>query len=100
MISQSFDIDADALYIELHSRAVARTVQIDSGTLVDLDDAGQLLGIEVIHPQRSWPLHAIIERFGVTADAALELNTYFPMIAQTSPPSDALQLGLRVAIHS
>jgi uncharacterized protein YuzE len=100
MISQSYDIDADALYIELDSRAVARTVQIDSGTLVDLDAAGQLLGIEVIHPQRSWPLATIIERFAVTAGVARELNTYFPMIAQTSPPSDSLDLGLRVLIHS
>lgn len=98
MISQSYDIDADALYIELRKNAVARTVQIDSGTLVDVDAAGHVLGIEVVHPQRSWPLRAIIDRFGVTADDARELNIYFPMIAQTSPPSDPLHLGLRVTV--
>lgn len=100
MISQTYDLDADALYIELYDRVVARTVQIDSGTLVDLDAAGMLLGIEVIHPQRRWPLGAIIERFGIDAEDARELNTYFPMVAQTSPPSDPLDLGIRVLIHS
>lgn len=100
MISQTYDVDADALYIELDNRAVARTVQIDSGTLVDLDDAGHVLGIEVIHPQRRWPLSAIIERFGITAESARELNTYFPMAVQASLPSDPLDLGLRILIHS
>jgi uncharacterized protein YuzE len=40
MIKKSYDLDADALYITLTDHEVIRTVQIDGGTLVDLDADG------------------------------------------------------------
>jgi uncharacterized protein YuzE len=61
-----YDQQADALYIMLAERAeVARTVQIDPGTLVDLDDRGCLIGVEVIRPARPWPLDEILSRFPI-----------------------------------
>jgi uncharacterized protein YuzE len=59
----AYDQRADALYIELQAAAVARTVEIDRGTLVDLDADGQLIGVELIRPARPWPLNSILRRF-------------------------------------
>jgi uncharacterized protein YuzE len=87
MISQRYDLDANALYIELADRQAARTVQIDNGTLVDLDSAGNMVGIEVIQPARTWPLDEILARFNVSNDDARELRAYFEHPAQLVPPA-------------
>jgi uncharacterized protein YuzE len=59
-----YDQQADALYITLAELAeVARTVQIDPGTLVDLDGRGWLIGVEIIRAARPWPLDEILSRF-------------------------------------
>ena len=78
VISQIHDLDADAMYIHLADHAIARTAEVDDGTMVDLDPAGQVIGIEVIGRGRSWPLEAIIERFGIGEDDARHLRAYFP----------------------
>ena len=68
-----YDQAADALYITLaEDLQVSRTVQIDTGTLVDLDRFGHVRGIEVLRPGRAWPLDEILRRFPVgEADAHL-----------------------------
>lgn len=64
-----YDQDADALDVRLVPGAVAElTRQIDSGTLVDLDELGGVIAIEVIHPARTWPLEEIIASFALNAD--------------------------------
>jgi uncharacterized protein YuzE len=78
MIKQSYDLDADALYIELADRTVVRTVEVDAGTLVNLDSVDCVVGIEVIQPQRAWPLEEILTRFHVSEGLAMELRAYFP----------------------
>lgn len=65
----SYSKGADAVYIELLEGVHARTIEIDEGTFVDLDAHGRVLGIEVLHPSRSWPLHLITERFEIPPDA-------------------------------
>jgi hypothetical protein len=56
---------------------VARTVEIDDATMVDLDAAGRLLGIEVLSPGSAWPLAEILRRYEVSGqDAALLLAGY------------------------
>jgi len=44
----TYDSDADAMYIYLNEREVARTVQVSDRVLVDLDDEGNLRGVEVL----------------------------------------------------
>ena len=68
-----YDQAAGVLYITLAEGAqVSRTVQVDAGTLVDLDRFGSVRGIEVIRPGRTWPLDEILSRFSVAdADAHL-----------------------------
>jgi uncharacterized protein YuzE len=100
VISQSYDLDADALYITLHDGDVARTVQVDPGTLVDLDAHGSLIGIEVIHPHRQWPLDKITSTFAISGRDAYELHVYFPMPPNTSLPPEPVDAGLRVAISA
>src|SRR5690348_15753588 len=87
MITQSYDLDAGALYIGLSDHQVARTAQVDAGTLVDLDVSGNVVGIEVIRPDRSWPLDLIITRFGISPQEADELRTYFPHPVGIVPPA-------------
>jgi len=41
--------DTDTLHIEFKSAAVAETRDLDENTLLDLDQAGQILGITVEH---------------------------------------------------
>src|ERR1022692_1093701 len=88
MIRQDYDLDADALYIELTAATIARTAEMDSGTLVNLDSAGQLVGIEVIRPQRAWPLEDILSRFVVAGEHAAELRAYFPQPPQPHLPPE------------
>jgi uncharacterized protein YuzE len=87
MILQSYDLDAEALYITPADLAVARTEQVDRGTRVDLDSAGRVVGIEVIQAARTWPLEEIPGRFGVSEDDARELRAYFAEPAQLRPPA-------------
>src|SRR3990172_6325110 len=55
--------NVDALYVELRFASSVKQIQIDDGTLVDVDSRGQPLGIEIIAPDAGWPVEAIIERF-------------------------------------
>ena len=67
-----YDREADAVDIALSDGIVARTVEIDPGTLIDVDAQGRVLSIEVIHPRRRWPLGEILDRFTIDdEDAAM-----------------------------
>jgi uncharacterized protein YuzE len=70
MISYRYDQDADALDIRVASGSVARTVEIDTGTLVDVDEVGAVLSIEVIRPARRWPLAEVLEQFDIDSEDA------------------------------
>jgi uncharacterized protein YuzE len=87
MIRQSYDLEADALYVTLTNEKIARTTEIDSGTLVDLDTSGCVVGIEVISPQRSWPVEEIIKRFRLSGEDSAQLRAYFSGPAQLAPPA-------------
>jgi len=43
-----YDREVDALYIRLQEKNVARTVEIDEGLNIDLDEKGKLIGLEVL----------------------------------------------------
>jgi uncharacterized protein YuzE len=65
-----YDTETDALVVLLEDGIVARTEVVEPGTLIDLDDDGNLLTIEVLSPTRNWSLEQIIERFGIAEDNA------------------------------
>lgn len=87
MIRQSYDLDADALYITVTDGKIARTTEIDPGTLVDLDAVGSVVGIEIIGPQRAWPIQQILESFPISGKDADQLRAYFPYPAELVPPA-------------
>jgi uncharacterized protein YuzE len=71
----NYDTTAQALDIELQGAvAVARTIQIDEGTLVDVDDGGMVVAIEVIQPMRRWPLDEILNTFEIDEDSMTMLR--------------------------
>lgn len=78
---QAYDASADALYLTLADGDVARTVEIAEGTNVDLNAAGALLGIEVLNPNRPWPLAAILRTHKISDEDAAMLMTCCPFRA-------------------
>jgi uncharacterized protein YuzE len=74
----TYDNESDALYVSLRDGvSVARTEQIDPGTLVDVDRSGEIVGIEVLRPARAWPLDEVVSRFHVSDHDALLLRSVF-----------------------
>ena len=43
-----YDSDADAMYIKLRESKVHRTKEIDENTILDFDEKGQLIGVEIL----------------------------------------------------
>ena len=44
-----YDQEANALYITLRQTTVAKTNEVAENLIIDLDDSGSLIGIEVLH---------------------------------------------------
>jgi uncharacterized protein YuzE len=63
-----YDLDAGAMYIALTERSVHNTITVDDETLIDLDEDGAPVGIEVIGLSRAWPLNEVIMQFGPKMD--------------------------------
>ncbi len=45
----TFDKEADAVYIELNSGEFSSNKKIDDDTIIDLDEKGNILGIELLN---------------------------------------------------
>lgn len=51
----SYDPDADAMYIELVEREVAKTKEVDDNTIIDLDNEGNVIGVEILFVKERMP---------------------------------------------
>jgi uncharacterized protein YuzE len=51
-----YDKEVDALYIRLQEKYVVRTVQIEEGLNLDLDEEGKLIGLEVLDATQRYSL--------------------------------------------
>jgi uncharacterized protein YuzE len=70
-----WDQEANALYIAIRGDTPSsRTVEIDSGTLIDVDRLGEVIGIEILNPAREWPLAEILTQFRVPPEDAQALQ--------------------------
>lgn len=45
----TFDKEADALYIELSDEEFSTNKKVDDETILDLDDKGKIIGIELLN---------------------------------------------------
>jgi len=55
-----YDREANALYIQMQERAVARTREIESGLLIDFDEENNLVGIEILDVTHRYVLSDIV----------------------------------------
>jgi uncharacterized protein YuzE len=55
-IKIEYDKEVDALYVHLQEKYVARTVQIEEGLNLDLDEEGKLIGLEVLDATQRYSL--------------------------------------------
>jgi len=85
-----YDTDADALEIILGLGIVCRTIQIDAGTLVDVDEHGDVVSLEVLRPARPWPLDEILGRFAIAERDAEQLRAMQVPEASSRPRTAAL----------
>jgi uncharacterized protein YuzE len=89
MIHTSYDFSVDALYVLIADTDVARTEQLDAGTLVDLDADGAVVGVEVLRPGRVWPLADLLSRYAFSDEDAALLGAMFP----AAPTSNTVRGG-------
>lgn len=54
-----FDKKADALYIYIQEKPVNKTKEIEEGVLVDFDEDGRLIGLEVMDVTKRFSLSDI-----------------------------------------
>ena len=57
-----YDIMADAIYVNVGSGKIARTVKSDERFLVDVDEAGNVVGIEILDVSSQQELVANLEK--------------------------------------
>ncbi len=79
-----FSDASEALYIKLTDEPVSRTAEVDSGTLVDLDRLGRIVGIEVVRPNRTWPLAEIAAEYSIDSHVKHMLELYSDRQAASS----------------
>ncbi|MCX5803850.1 MAG: DUF2283 domain-containing protein [Proteobacteria bacterium] len=51
-----YDREVDALYVRLQEKYVDRTVEIEEGLNIDLDENGKLIGLEVLDATERYSL--------------------------------------------
>jgi uncharacterized protein YuzE len=51
-----YDKEVDALYVRLQEKYVDRTVEIEEGLNIDLDENGRLIGLEVLDATERYTL--------------------------------------------
>src|SRR6266851_2618734 len=98
-----FDLNVGALYIRLSDAEIARTREAGDNAAVDLDAAGDVVGIEVISAAHPWPLTDILAAYTILPGEEAQLRSYFqpqgmaparqesPKISMASPaPAKAL----------
>lgn len=65
----TYDSEADALYVLLRDEkeaAIARTEELGPTLHVDLDEEGNLVGVEILYPRTEGvDVSAVTERYGI-----------------------------------
>ena len=57
----SYDKQADAMYIEFRKGEFAKNKKVDDFTIIDLDENGNILGIELLDVSKRIPAESLTE---------------------------------------
>lgn len=57
----SYDKEADAMYIEFRKGKFAKNKKVDDFTIIDLDEEGNILGIELLDVSKRIPIESLSE---------------------------------------
>ncbi|MFJ6900096.1 DUF2283 domain-containing protein [Streptomyces hokutonensis] len=85
MVELSYDLDADAMYLQVSSEIVHHTVEVDSGTMVDVATDGSVVGIEIVTPARNWPIDRMLVEFEISDEATALLRSLYRTVSNESP---------------
>lgn len=90
----SFDAEADAVYVWLSDAPPTEQIELSDGTVVDLDEAGAVRGIEVLSFHTGWDPVFVAEELSLGEEDAVDLQflATYPFGAPSStsrnrPPS-------------
>jgi uncharacterized protein YuzE len=61
----TFDLDSDSLYVSLGDAVPARQVELPSGAVVDVDQVGRAVGVEILRASTGWDPDEIDARFNI-----------------------------------
>lgn len=64
----SYDSNADALTVVFHDVRPARTIEEADGRLVDLDEGGHVVAVEVVGVSHGFALEDLAEKYGFEAE--------------------------------
>lgn len=53
-LHESYDPEADALYLQFYEGPIARQVEVTPEIIVDEDADHRMIGIEILYPHRNW----------------------------------------------
>lgn len=57
----NYDKEADAMYIEFRKGEFAKNKKIDDFTIIDLDNKGNILGIELLEVSKRIPVESLAQ---------------------------------------
>ena len=74
-----YDDEVDILDIKFRDGISAKQIEAEAGTIIDLDNRGRLLDVEIIAPHDGWSVDAIKQHVSLTDDE----KTYLEMVLET-----------------
>ncbi len=57
----SYDEEADALYIKFGKGSFSKNKKVDDNTILDLDDEGKIIGVEILDASKMLPKNSLKE---------------------------------------
>jgi uncharacterized protein YuzE len=88
-MQMTYDHQADALYIQLTNHSVVRSKQVNPNFALDLDESGEVIGIEVLNVRKSGIDPLALEILHTTPDQAAE-----------RPNPDAIRQGRKARMEA
>ncbi|MGH8906373.1 MAG: DUF2283 domain-containing protein [Egibacteraceae bacterium] len=96
-----YDADADALYVRLRdTQAVARSEQVEPGTIVDLDRFGSPIGLEILSPFRPWAIDDLVALYDIDPAVVAQLREAEPRMRSAAAVSGSAMPPSALHWHS